>query len=159
MFELWKEGEPRCGKCRTERTARTHRLAAPRRAKRKGVFVCGRRDGRGTFYRAALIQHTSSRSRYQVPRETGSLEKYAERKRTGGRIRFRDDVPGAIDRSRGRRVPFLAMFRRRSRETRELSFAASRGMRSSGGVGQPEGREDGSAEQLTEKHLQSRAST
>lgn len=42
---------------------KTNAPCLPRRAKRKGVFVCGRRDGNELFYRAALIRPTARDTR------------------------------------------------------------------------------------------------
>lgn len=145
---------------------RTARRAAPRETERR-VRVWAMRRG-GTFYRAALT----------CPTRQGRDTRLRE-----GQIAIKEEKRGKKEREREISLPRQtfarsyrsfatkafsshATFRRQPRETctfarRNSPLRAVACMRSRGGVGQKERegrREDGSAEQLTEKHLQSRAS-
>lgn len=147
---------------------RTARRAAPRETERR-VRVWAMRRG-GTFYRAALTRPTRQgrdtrlREGQIAIKEEKRGKKERERKRE--RFRFRGKRSReAIDRSRPRRFRLTRRFAD-SRAKHVLSPAATRRSEQWHACGHEEGwgrkregrREDGSAEQLTEKHLQSRAS-
>lgn len=145
-------GAERCRECRTKRTSCR---ASPRRAARNGKACSCVGDERWdrTFYRAALIRPTARDRDPGFPKGTDSRAsslKDEEKERREKERTFASYRSFVTEASR------LSWHFTDNSCRNSLLRAANRPLRGEGGGA--EGRGHGNAEQLTEKHLQSRAS-